>query len=153
MYSTLLFLHSLGRWAVLGGLVYGIIRAYRGWLGNQPFTSLDNTVRHSVATVAHVQLMLGYALYFVTPLLQTFHLRDTEHDPGTLFFGFQHVVVMTVAVVVLTIGSARAKRQPSSAAQFRTMALWFTAALLLIFLAIPWPFSPLPNRPYFRFPF
>ncbi|MBO0358087.1 hypothetical protein J0X19_09045 [Hymenobacter sp. BT186] len=153
MYSTLLFLHSLGRWAVVGGLVYGIARAYRGWLGNQPFTPLDNTIRHTVATIAHVQLMLGYALYFVSPLLKTFHLRDAEHDPGTLFFGFQHVAAMTVAIVVLTIGAARAKRQPTSTAQFRTMALWFTAALLLILLAIPWPFSPLASRPYFRFPF
>ena len=153
MYSTLLFLHSLGRWAVLGGLVYGIVRAYRGWLGNQPFTLLDNTVRHTVATVAHVQLMLGYALYFTSPLLKTFHLRDSEHDPGTLFFGVQHVAAMTVAIIVLTIGSALAKRQLASPTKFRTMALWFTAALLLIFLAIPWPFSPLANRPYFRFPF
>jgi hypothetical protein len=161
VYSTLLFLHSLGRWAVLGGLVYGIVRAYQGWLGNQPFTPLDNqpftpldnTVRHTVTTVAHVQLMLGYGLYFTSPLLKTFHLRDIEHDPGTLFFGFQHVAAMTVAIIVLTIGSALAKRQPTSTTKFRTMALWFTAALVLIFLAIPWPFLPLANRPYFRLPF
>jgi hypothetical protein len=31
------------------------------------------------------------------------------------------------------------------------MALWFTAALLLILVAIPWPFSPFAQRPYLRF--
>lgn len=153
MYSLLLFLHSLGRWAVLVGLLYGIGRAYQGWFGRKAFTPHDDTTRHTVATLAHVQLALGYALYFTSPLLKTFHFRDAVHDPGTLFFGFQHVAAMTVAVVVLTIGSALAKRQPSSPTKFRTMALWFTVALLLIFLAIPWPFSPLANRPYFRFPF
>ena len=72
------------------------------------------------------------------------------HDPGALFFGLQHVLAMTVAVVVLTIGSALAKRRVSSPEKFRTMALWFTAALLLIFLTIPWPFFPWAQRPYFR---
>ncbi|MDF7811980.1 hypothetical protein [Hymenobacter sp. YC55] len=152
MYSTLLFLHSLGRWAVLCGLLYGMGRAYRGWRGHLPFTTHDNTTRHTVATVAHVQLMLGYALYITSPLLRDFHLRDAVHEPGTLFFGLQHVAAMTVAIIVLTVGSALAKRQSTSPTKFRTMALWFTAALLLILLAIPWPFSPLASRPYFRLP-
>ena len=151
MYLTLLTLHSLVRWAVLAGLLLGLFRAYRGWLGRRPFTPFDNTVRHTSATVAHVQLTLGYTLYFISPLVASFHLRDAEPEPGTLFFGFQHVVLMTLAIVLLTIGSALAKRRASDAAKFRTMALWFTAALLLIFVAIPWPFSPLANRPYFRF--
>ncbi|OUJ74706.1 hypothetical protein [Hymenobacter crusticola] len=151
MYALLLTLHSLFRWVVLAGLLLGLGRAYRGWLGRRAFTRLDNTVRHTVATLAHVQLMLGYGLYFASPLVQAFHLRDTEHAPTALFFGFQHVATMTVAIVVLTIGSALAKRRTTSEEQFRTMALWFTAALLLILLAIPWPFSPFASRPYFRF--
>ncbi|MDQ2772464.1 MAG: hypothetical protein M3Y54_18410, partial [Bacteroidota bacterium] len=121
-----------------------------GWLGSRPFTPFDDTVRHTTATLAHVQLILGYTLYFVSPLVATFHLRDTEHAPTALFFGFQHVAAMTTAIVVLTIGSGLAKRQATDLAKFRTQALWFTAALLLIFVAIPWPFSPWANRPYFR---
>lgn len=151
MYAFFLTLHSLFRWAVLAGLLLGLGRAYRGWVGQKSFTPFDNTVRHTAATLAHVQLMLGYGLYFVSPLVQAFHLRDAEHAPTALFFGFQHVAAMTIAIVVLTIGSALAKRRPTNAAKFRTMALWFSAALLLILLAIPWPFSPLATRPLFRF--
>lgn len=150
MYLLLLTLHSWGRWAVLLGLLGGLGRAYRGWRGARPFTPLDDTVRHSVATLGHVQLTLGYGLYFVSPVTGAFHLRDAVHAPGALFFGLQHVLAMTVAVVVLTIGSALAKRRATDAAKFRTMALWFSAALLLIFLAIPWPFLPWAPRPYFR---
>lgn len=150
MYLTLLTLHSWGRWAVLLGLLFGLGRAYRGWLNGQGFTRLDDRVRHGVASVAHVQLTIGYLLYFTSPLVRAFHLRDAVHDAGALFFGLQHVLAMTGAVVVLTIGSALAKRRVGSPAKFRTMALWFTAALLLILLAIPWPFSPWAHRPYFR---
>ena len=150
MYPILLTLHSWGRWAVLAGLLLGIGRAYWGWLGTRSFTPFDNTARHTVATLAHVQLTLGYLLYFTSPLVRAFRLREAVHDPGALFFGLQHVLAMTVAVIVLTIGSALAKRRATDPAKFRAMALWFTAALLLILLAIPWPFSPWANRPYFR---
>ena len=150
MYLLLLTLHSLFRWAVLAGLLLGLFRAYRGWLGHRPFTPFDDTVRHTSATVAHVQLSLGYTLYFVSPLVASFHLRDAAHAPTALFFGLQHVALMTLAIAVLTAGSALAKRRATDPAKFRTMALWFTAALLLVFVAIPWPFSPWANRPYFR---
>lgn len=151
MYLTLLTLHSWVRWVVLLGLLVGLGRAYRGWVGRQPFTALDDTTRHTVATVAHVQLVLGYLLYFNSPLVRAFHLRDVTHAPSALFFGLQHVAFMTLAVVVLTIGSALAKRRLTDAGKFRTMALWFTAALLVLVVAIPWPFSTFAQRPYFRF--
>jgi hypothetical protein len=151
MYLTLLTLHSWVRWAVLLGLLFGLGRAYRGWLGGQPFTTLDDTTRHTVATIAHVQLVLGYVLYFNSPLVRAFHLRDVMHAPGALFFGLQHVAFMTLSIVVLTAGSALAKRRVTDTGKFRTMALWFTAALLVLLVAIPWPFSPFAQRPYFRF--
>lgn len=150
MYLTILTLHSLVRWAVLVSLLAAIFRAYRGWLGGRAFTPFDDTIRHGSATVAHVQLVLGYTLYLVSPLLASFHFRDAEHDPGALFFGVQHVALMTLAITVLTIGSALAKRQASDHAKFRTMAGWFTLALLLILVAIPWPFSPFAQRPLIR---
>lgn len=151
MYSLLLTLHSWGRWAVLLGLLLALARAYWGWLGSRPFAPFDDAVRHTAATVAHVQLALGYGLYFSSPVVRSFHWHRAVPGSAALFFGLQHVAVMTGAVLVLTVGSALAKRRPTASAKFRTMTLWFSAALLLIFLAIPWPFSPLASRPFFRF--
>lgn len=150
MYLTILTLHSLFRWVVLTGLLTGLFRAYRGWLGRRPFTAFDNTIRHTTATLAHGQLILGYGLYLVSPLIASFHLREAEHAPTTLFFGVQHVALMTLAIAGLTIGSALAKRQATDQAKFQVMAGWFTLALLLILVAIPWPFSPLAQRPLIR---
>lgn len=150
MYVLLLTLHSLLRWAVLAGLLLGLGRGYRGWLRARPFTAFDNGLRHWAATLAHLQLMLGYGLYFSSPLVAAFRQSGAAAGPDARFFGLLHVLLMTTAVVVLTIGSALAKRRPTDAAKFRTMALWFTAALLLILVAIPWPFSPLASRPLLR---
>jgi hypothetical protein len=57
---------------------------------------------------------------------------------------------MFTAIIVITIGSAMAKRKATDRERFKTMLTWYAIALLIIFLAIPWPFSPFANRPYFR---
>ncbi|WP_448635056.1 hypothetical protein [Pedobacter panaciterrae] len=62
----------------------------------------------------------------------------------------EHSLMMVIAIVVITIGSARAKRKLTDPEKFQTMALWFSAGLLIILSSVPWAFSPLISRPYFR---
>jgi len=62
----------------------------------------------------------------------------------------EHITMMLIAIVLITIGSANAKRQPTDQQRFKTMAILFTIALIIIFASIPWQFSPLTSRPYFR---
>jgi hypothetical protein len=57
---------------------------------------------------------------------------------------------MIIAIIIITIGSAKAKRKQAENEKFKTMAIWFTIGLLVILANIPWPFSPLTSRPYFR---
>jgi len=78
MYSTLLSIHSLFRWLVLASLIFALYRAYKDWLSNQPFTKLDNTIRHTTATIAHIQLILGVTLYFISPVVSYFLNNFTE---------------------------------------------------------------------------
>jgi hypothetical protein len=68
------------------------------------------------------------------------------------FFGMEHITMMVIAIVIITIGSAKVKRQPTDQQRFKTMAIWFTIALMIIFSSIPWQFSPFTSRPYFRWP-
>lgn len=152
MYSTLLVLHSYWRWVVLLSLVYAIYRGIRGFSGAVAFTKTDNLIRHNTATIAHVQLILGYLLYFNSQLVSYFrsHYAEASKNATMQFFGLTHVLLMTIAIVLVTIGSSAAKRQLTDQAKFKTMTIWFVLALLVIFVAIPWPFSPLANRPYFR---
>ncbi|WP_245576523.1 hypothetical protein [Flexithrix dorotheae] len=66
------------------------------------------------------------------------------------FYGLLHIVFMLTAIVVLTIGSALAKRKLTDKEKYKTMLVWFSIALIIIFIVIPWPFSPLSSRPNFR---
>ncbi|MVM38266.1 hypothetical protein GO730_12915 [Spirosoma sp. HMF3257] len=152
MYSFLLVAHSLFRWLVLLSLIYAIGRAYQGYTSGRVFTKTDNSVRHWTATIAHLQLVIGFTLYFSSPLIKYFwaNVKGEINHIDTSFFGLIHILLMLIAIVILTIGSALAKRRLTDVEKFRTMLIWFSIALFIIFIAIPWPFSPLANRPYFR---
>ena len=152
MYATLLALHSLTRWLVLSTLIFSIVLAYRGWLLKKPFLKFDNATRHITATVVHVQLVLGVWLYFISPIVSYFlhNLGTAMHERAIRFFGMEHITMMLIGITVITIGSAKAKRKPTDKEKFKTMAIWFTVALLIILSSVPWSFSPLISRPNFR---
>ncbi|MCL7987302.1 hypothetical protein M8998_05030 [Sphingobacterium sp. lm-10] len=152
MYQTLTFYHNSLRWLVLASLLLAIYRAYRGYLTKSTFSKIDNAVRHWTATIAHIQLMIGMILYFQSPLIKYFfaNFKTAIQDMQLLFFGLLHSSLMLLAIILITIGSAFAKRKESDTEKFKTMMIWFTVALLILLIAIPWPFSPFASRPYFR---
>ena len=152
MYSTLLVFHSIFRWLVLLSLLYVIITAFKGWLGNKTYTKIDNVARLAAVTIAHIQLILGLTLYFISPIVSYFlnNFSKAVHERQIRFFGMEHSLVMLVAIVLLTIGSSKAKRKRTDVEKYKTLAIWFTVALLLILSSIPWSFSPLVSRPLWR---
>ena len=152
MYQTLIFYHSIVRWLVLIGLIYCIVRAWTGFRKREIFNKTDNAVRHWTATVAHIQLVIGVLLYTKSPPVHYFWARPAAvvADLDFSFFPLVHMLLMLTGIVVVTIGSSLAKRRPDDRGKFRTMMTWYSVALMIIFIAIPWPFSPLAARPYFR---
>jgi hypothetical protein len=152
MYAILLALHSFVRWLVLASLVFTIYKAYQGWFSSKPFTNFDNFIRHSTATISHIQLLIGLLLYYISPIVTYFlqNFNEAVHNREIRFFGMEHSLMMFIAVSVISAGSSIAKRKAKDAEKFRTMAIWYTIALFIIFFSIPWNFSPLVSRPYLR---
>ncbi len=140
------------KWIVLFALIIAIIKSLHGLYGNTTFSKTSNALRHWTATIAHFQLMLGITLYAQSPITKYFwnNLSLASKNLDSLFFGLIHMLLMLVAITVITIGSAKAKRKESNRDKFKTMAVWFTIGLIIILIAIPWPFSPLAGRPYIR---
>lgn len=152
MYQTLTFLHSIFRWLVLLSLFYSIFRAYRGYFSSTKFSETDNSVRHWTATIAHIQLVLGITLYSQSPIIRYFwkNFNEAKESFDLLFFGMIHIFLMMFSITLITIGSSVSKRRNTDKEKFKTILIYFVIALIIIFIAIPWPFSPLANRPYFR---
>ncbi|AZA60050.1 hypothetical protein [Chryseobacterium indoltheticum] len=152
MFETLTFYHSTMRWLVLASLVYSIYRAYKGYFSNAPFSKTDNYVRHWTATIAHIQLIFGIVIYTQSPIIKYFwnNFDEAITNLDLAFFGLLHIILMLTAIVMITVGSALSKRRTTDREKFKTILFWFSVSLIIILIAIPWPFSPFANRPYFR---
>lgn len=151
-YNILLFSHSWIRWLVVGSLLIAIARAGYQYRHKRSFTPLDNQLRVAAVTISHLQLTIGVLLYIKSPLIQHFFANFSEsiQQMGFAYFGIYHILMMTSAVVVITIGSAKAKRWEAATAKHRTLLIWFTIGFLIILAAIPWPFIYGVHRPFFR---
>jgi cytochrome bd-type quinol oxidase subunit 2 len=152
MYQTLTVYHSLLRWLVLLSLILSLITACTGLWKQRNFSKTDNAIRHWTATIAHIQLIAGILLYAQSPVTRFFreHNAEARQQFDITFFSVVHAILMLIAIILIAIGSSLSKRQNSDRDKFRTMALWYAIALLIIFIAIPWPFSPFATRPYIR---
>jgi hypothetical protein len=137
MFSLLLTVHSWIRWLILLSLTASITDAALGLKKGRPFTGRDNALRHWTATIAHTQLLVGMIVYIKSPFL-------------SFFFKYIHITLMMTSIILITLGSSLAKRRSIDKEKFRTMLTWFSIALIIIFIAIPWPFSPLASRPLIR---
>src|SRR5688572_4638891 len=152
MYSFLLTVHSLFRWVVLASLVFALLNAYRGWISQKPFTPFDNKVMHLAAAASYIQFLIGLCLYFVSPIVHYFfgNFSTALHERSIRFFGMEHITMMFIAVSLISASTGIVKKKPTDVSRHKTMAIFFSIALLIIFLSIPWQFSPFTSRPYYR---
>lgn len=152
MYGTLLTIHSLVRWLVLLGIINALARSYSGLIGGRRFSAAD---RRSVAIgtgAGQAQLLVGMALYFSSPFVAAFW-ASPGHEAANLpvlFFSVIHVAGMLASVVLMSIGASLSKRPGDDRSRFRAVALYWTIAVVIILVTIPWPFSPLAQRPLWR---
>lgn len=151
-HTTLLTLHSLLRWFVLISLLYAIYRSYKGWFAKSTFTVQDSKVTRVATIIAHIQLLVGLILYAVSPVIHSLfsNFGDAVQQSSIRFYGMEHTIMMIIAIALITIGSVKSRREADDLRKFKTVAIWFTIALVIILVSIPWPFSPMDARPWFR---
>lgn len=150
MYIALLFLHSLFKWFLLFILFYAIFLSFKGKTKRLHFSKKVNSIRHWTATIAHIQLMIGIILYTQSPTVKYFLKNGIKKWNEYAFFGVIHVFLMLIAIAIITIGSSKSKRITTDLEKHKTMFTFYIIALIIILIAIPWPFSPLAHRPYIR---
>ena len=146
MYLTLLSVHNIFRWLVLLSVIFTVISAFSGLLLQRRYSPIDKAGRIATAMTSHIQLLIGFTLYFFSPLTQYFVGNSSQAWGANefTFFGIYHMAMMFVAIVVMTIGSANARQAATDSGKFKTTAIYFSIGFVLILCAIPW------FRPFFR---
>jgi hypothetical protein len=140
MYPVILAAHNIVRWLVLLAGVWALYRAFAGWSGGRVWTPADRRAGFFLSTAFDLQVLLGLILAAVSPLTQAALAK-----PGAImgidslrFFFAEHIPFMILAVVVVHVTSAMARRAEPDAARFRRSSLGYTLALLVVAVAIPW---------------
>jgi hypothetical protein len=142
--------HSIFRYLVLIVLIVTIYLAWEGYFFNKKYTKKDRILAGATSGISHIQLLLGFVLYFQSPVAQGFWADKSFRWTDNLFFGILHFALMSIAIVLITIGAALAKRETVDEVRFKIILKYFIFAFLIILIAIPWPFSPLAQRPFIR---
>lgn len=139
MYQVLLFLHSWGRWFVLGTGLVAVFRAYGGWMGRRPFTKADNAISASFSGFMWLQVIIGLGLYFgLSPWGLNGLKQYGMKDPTARFYGVEHIAVMIIATILAQVGRIALKRAPDDTLKHKKAFIYFGIALLLVLLMIPW---------------
>jgi len=85
----------------------------------------------------HIQTVIGLILYFISPKVQ--FVEGMMGDSALRFFGVEHITMMLLAAVLITIGYSKGKRQ-APPARHKTLFRFNLIGLILVLLSIPWPF-------------
>ena len=128
--------HSGLRWVVLALLIGAIINSITG--KSRTYEKKDKMLNLFAMIFLHIQLLIGLVLYFKSAKV-TF-IDGWMKDPEDRFYGMEHILMMVIAIVLVTIGRKKAENHIEPAKKFKTITLWYTIALLIIIAAIPWPF-------------
>jgi hypothetical protein len=61
-------------------------------------------------------------------------------DAVMRFWVIEHLILMVLSIILITIGYSKSKRAATDEAKFKLLAIFFGIALVLILMGIPWPF-------------
>ncbi len=133
----------------MGLLIAAIAMSWRGWLGKMDYSAKDEKVALFSMISMHIQFLVGIALYFMSPFVRFDGMKATMGDAHTRFWTVEHLSLMMIAVILVTLGRSAAKKLEESTAKHKKIAIFFTISVLLILISIPWPFTQV-ARPLFR---
>lgn len=119
---------------MLFALIASIIRGLRGWISTQPFTKTDEKLSVWLMIMAHTQLLLGFTLYFVSPVV--IFSSASMKDSVTRYWLVEHVFTMVLAIVLITLARITTKKLTDDVAKHKRIFLYNIIALGLILMAI-----------------
>ena len=137
MYNGLLHAHSGLRWIALILLVVAIVNSFIS-IGKDSYLKKDKMINLFAMVMLHTQLLIGFVLYFLSPKVS--FSEGWMKNPLFRFYGMEHLLVMLIAIVLVTIGRKKAEKASIASHKHSAVMVWYTIGLELILVSIPWPF-------------
>ena len=134
-------IHSYWAYIVVAILLIAAINAIIGYTQNKKFTAQSLRISLFTLIVAHIQLLIGLAWYFMSPTYKAIKengMGITMKDGASRMLAVEHPLMMILAIVLITIGWSKHKKKETDQSKYKTIAIFYTLALLLVLSRIPW---------------
>lgn len=139
MYSFLKSFHSYFAWAVLALILWVVILSvYHTWVKKEAFKVQHYKWVLLAMVSAHIQLLLGLILYFVSPLGFTNLSGQTMKDSFQRLLAVEHPLTNIIAIVLITLGFSLYKRSRETLSGTNKVAIYMGFGLILLLSRIPW---------------
>lgn len=136
MYTTLQPAHSIFAYIVLTVLFLASLNAIMGIVSKKRFTDKDLRISLFAMILAHMQLLIGFILYFISPLGSSSF--GQMKDSALRLTSLEHPLINIIGLVLITIGWSKHKKEESDNGKFKKIAIFYTLGFLLILSRIPW---------------
>ncbi|WP_231460438.1 MULTISPECIES: cytochrome B [unclassified Pedobacter] len=137
--------HSGWRYVVFALLIVAVVKALSGWFGNKPYTEGNRKLNVFTLISAHIQLLIGLVLYFT----EGWYAMSSKGAPAVRYFKMEHISMMIIAIILITVGNAKSKKVADAVAKHRTIATFFGLGLLIIIVSIALMVKEVPGRSFF----
>ena len=144
MYVGLKHLHSLMPILLLLLLFLGLTKSAVAYHKGKPHTEGDKKNGLLLLVVSHLQFLIGCILYFFSPLSAT-GLSDFSlamRDSTMRLYTLEHPLVMIISLVFITMAYSKSKKDTSDALKHNVKRIYYSLALVLILIRIPWSVWP-----------
>ncbi len=129
-------IHSLWAFLVLALLLIVIIKAVASF--KKEFKDIDLRLALFTLIVSHIQLLLGLGVYFSSAAYKSLKANGVSSDSAIRMLQIEHPATMLLAIALITIGYSKQKKKENDASKFKTIAVFYGIALLLMLSMIPW---------------
>ncbi len=125
MYQGLVHAHSGMRWIVVAFLLLSLIQL--------AFSKPSKFVTLGTLISFHIQVLIGIALYFMSN--KVIYSGDWIKNEVLRFYGMEHIIIMLIAAIFITLGYRQAKKK-----NYKAYMFFLLVTVVLVIVGVPWPF-------------
>ena len=139
-YDVIKTVHSYWAFLVIIILTLIVINSIIAKFSGRAFNTKDLRINLFGLIFSHIQLLIGFILYFVSPWFDQFArlgMGVMKNSESRLYL-IEHPLINIIAIILITMGWSMHKRHLNSSKKFLRIALFYGLGLLFLLTRIPW---------------
>jgi len=134
-------IHSYWAYIVLIILIFAVVNAIKGFTSKREFKDTDLRIPLFTLIAAHIQLLIGLLAFYNSDfysVMKSIGMGEAMKNSELRKILIEHPLVGIIAITLITIGFSKHKKKTTDIAKFKTIAVFYGIALLLVLSRIPW---------------